>query len=355
MLGREVEVLVPVDPVDEPPRDPVRAFPRDARRKKQKRAVSGFLGRRRAEAAFAKLDVAPLDGSEETHDGVGIAGHQAPARHEQVALLLLPDGRLLASGVELRVEVRKPRTCAFEGPPHVERIERAPQRGPEKPAVGEFRDVEPESHVRSEEVRVDVEERPRRAVRLLLPSESELAAGAEQVVLLGSDRIRRHAALVRERAAQEKRPCVGGLDDDAGSLRAHICPAEEPERAQVPLGLGEEVRAKIVSGLEEELLLNERRAGREVEGVRESVGKERFRRLLGREDVRRPDLDRVDARSLLRREAAAEKPEEHRGHRAGRQPVACQVFVGFQRGSGSCRVFAAQRPSTKSRSERRLR
>jgi hypothetical protein len=58
--------------------------------------------------------------------------------------------------------------------------------------------------------------------------------------------------------------------------------------------------------LEEELILNERRAGREVEGVREPVGKERFRRLLGGEDIRRPDLDRVDAQSFLRRKASAE-------------------------------------------------
>ena len=351
---REVEVLVAVDLVDEPPRDPVRAFPRDARREEQEPAVNGFLGRRRAEAAGAELDVAPLDGSEETHDGVGIAGHQAPARHEQVALLLLPHGRLLASGVELRVEVREPRR-ALEGPLDVERVERAPQRELEELAVGEIRGVEPEGHVRSEQVRVDEEERPGRAVRLLLPSESELAAGSEQVVLLGSDRVRRHAALVRERAAQEERPRVGRLDDDARALRAHVGPAEEPERAEVALRLGEEVRAKLVARLEEELFLDERRAGREVEGVREPVGKERFRRLLGREDVRRPDLDRVDAWSLLRRQAAAEKPEEHRGRRAGRQRTACQLFEGFQRGSGSCRVFAAQRPSTKSRSERRLR
>src|ERR1700690_3189263 len=99
---RQVEVLVPLDLVDEAPRDPVRALALESDRHEEKRPRRAVAGRRGPQTSVEKPHRRPLDRAEEPVGAVRIAGHEPSARQEAVALLFLPERRLLPAAIELR-------------------------------------------------------------------------------------------------------------------------------------------------------------------------------------------------------------------------------------------------------------
>ncbi len=205
---REVEVLVALEPVDLPARDPLGSDVLKARREKEIPPVRRGSVRRGRPVLVLQPDLRPLDGTEKAVRAPNAAREAGPALDARDPLPLSPGGGFLAAGVELRVEVGAVQE-ALERPRHAERVERPSVGDREALAVGEVRHVDAERRVRPDEVRVREEDGPRRPRRLLLEPEAELHPEAEQVVLLGADRVFRDAALVRERPPEEERPGVG--------------------------------------------------------------------------------------------------------------------------------------------------
>ena len=196
-------------------------------------------------------------------------------------------------------------------------------------AVAEVRRRRRQADIRSEQLRVLVAQTVRHPVEILPVRNRDRLAESEEVLLRGADLPERPVLDLRKVHTGREGPAVPGGNNDVDPLgspvqvlvhldRLHARVAQEPQAAQVALGLVDQLAVERVAGLEEQLAADDVLAGGDVQAVGDSMGCEQASPALV-EDFPAGDLDDADRR---RRRLQRQRLPRHRScrqHGAGGQ------------------------------------
>ena len=299
----QIEVLVPEEVVHVVPDDEIGVDELDAGEEESEpplvwKGEALGLALDRSELGFL-----PAIADEESRDRAFPIEREPAARRQLEETSVHPESRDLAPVfVETGFAARLVEQDRASGR-RIDRPEAARER--EVPAVAVavvvVEKVEPEPA--PQELLVRIEDLARRAVRLLRHRERHFLAQAEEILLLDRHPVVTLPAGPTERARELRRPRIVRVHDDVDlafgtfdRLRRDRHGPEDPQQAQVPLGLRHPGRFEKVSLPKKQLAADDLRAGHAVNRVGKARGKGRLGVL---EDVLGLDADAADARGGL--------------------------------------------------------